>query len=291
MSSTGFAAKRGRCPAPEIRLEVRAKRAIKGHREAALIDPFIAAAHMAADVAGAVIRPYFRAGLVSDLKSDASPVTIADRSAELALRGVLAERFPHHTVSGEEFPPHNPGQRFRWVLDPVDGTRAFITGRPQFGTLIALLDDGVPILGVIDQPITGERWLGAAGRPTEFRGAYGRAGCRPCPTLAEAELSATSPQMFEADLPRWEHLVAQVKRRSFGGDCYAYGLLALGQIDIIAEATMKIWDWAALVPVIQGAGGSITDWSGAPLREDGDGRVLALGDPLLLPEALRALAA
>ncbi len=254
-----------------------------------MIEQFIAAAHMAADVAGAVIRPYFRAGLESDLKSDASPVTIADRSAELALRGVLSERFPDHTVAGEEFPPHNPGQRHRWVLDPIDGTRAFITGRPQFGTLIALLEDGIPILGLIDQPITGERWLGVAGRPTAFRGLYGQAGCRRCPTLAEAELSATSPQIFEDDMPRWENLVRQVRRRSFGGDCYAYGLVALGQIDIIAEAGMKLWDWAALVPVIQGAGGSITDWNGHPLHENGDGRVLALGDPGLLGAAMAAL--
>ncbi len=254
-----------------------------------MIDHFIAAAHMAADVAGAVIRPYFRAGLESDLKSDASPVTIADRSAELALRGVLSERFPHHTVAGEEFPAHNPGQPYRWVLDPIDGTRAFITGRPQFGTLIALLENGVPILGLIDQPITGERWLGVTGRPTEFRGAYGRTGTRKCPTLAQAELSVTSPQIFEDDTPSWENLSRQVKRCSFGGDCYAYGLLALGQIDVIAEAGMKLWDWAALVPVIQGAGGSITDWNGQPLHEHGDGRVLALGNPALLAETMAAL--
>ncbi len=256
-----------------------------------MIDQFLVAAEAAVDVAGAVIRPFFRAGLGADLKSDASPVTVADRSAELAMRGVLSQRFPDHTVAGEEFPPHNPGARYRWVLDPIDGTRAFITGRPQFGTLVALLDGDTPILGIIDQPITGERWIGAAGRLTTFRGAYGRAGCRACATLAEAELSATSPQVFEADAPRWQRLVASVRRASFGGDCYAYGLLALGQIDVIAEATMKLWDWAALVPVIEGAGGSITDWDGRKLRPDGDGRVLALGDPSLLPAAIAQLAA
>lgn len=254
-----------------------------------MIDQFLMAAEAAADVAGAVIRPFFRAGVAADLKSDESPVTIADRSAELALRGVLSQRFPDHTVSGEEFPPHNPGARYRWVLDPIDGTRAFITGRPQFGTLIALLDGQTPILGIIDQPITGERWIGAVGRPTVFRGAYGNAGCRPCPALAQAELSATSPQVFEADMPRWENLQHLVRRTSFGGDCYAYGLLALGQIDVIAEATMKLWDWAALVPIIEGAGGSVTDWDGKPLREGGDGRILALGDRGLLPQAISAL--
>ncbi len=256
-----------------------------------MIDRFIEAAEAAADVAAAVVRPFFRAGLAADQKSDASPVTIADRSAELAMRGILSQRFPDHTVSGEEFGDHNPGCRYRWVLDPIDGTRAFITGRPQFGTLIALLDGGTPILGIIDQPITQERWIGAAGRATLFRGTHGRAGCRPCASLAEAELSATSPQIFEDDTPRWQRLVGAVRRASFGGDCYAYGLLALGQIDVIAEVTMKLWDWAALVPVIEGAGGSITDWDGQPLREHGDGRILALGDKTLLAEALAKLAA
>eukprot|EP01037_Dinobryon_pediforme_P012808 gene12808-12907_t len=214
---------------------------------------------------------------------------MADRSAELAMRGVLSQRFPDHTVSGEEFGAHNPGQRYRWVLDPIDGTRAFITGRPQFGTLIALLDGDTPIVGIIDQPITRERWIGAAGRATVFRGEFGKAGCRPCVTLAEAELSCTSPQIYGDDTPRWKNLQRQVRRTSFGGDCYAYGLVALGQIDVIAEATMQIWDWAALVPVIEGAGGSVTDWEGNRLRPDGDGRVLALGDPGLLPAAKAAL--
>ena len=139
---------------------------------------------------------------------------------------------------GEEFGLDRPEARLRWVLDPIDGTRAFITGRPTFGTLIALLDGDRPILGIIDQPVTGERWVGAAGRPTRFRGPLGgRAGCRPCPSLAEAELSCTSPEMLAATTwPRWERLAAAVRRNYWGGDCYAYGLLALGQIDVIAEA-------------------------------------------------------
>jgi fructose-1,6-bisphosphatase/inositol monophosphatase family enzyme len=124
-----------------------------------------------------------------------------------------------------------------------------------------------------------------------FRGEFGRAGSRACSLLSEAELSATSPHIYANDTPRWQNLVRQVRRTSFGGDCYAYGLVALGQIDIVAEATMQIWDWAALVPVIEGAGGSVTDWNGDRLRPDGDGRVLALGDPALLAQAKAALAA
>jgi histidinol phosphatase-like enzyme (inositol monophosphatase family) len=254
------------------------------------VNELLAAATAAVDVAGAVIRPLFRSALQTDLKSDRTPVTIADRTAEQAMRAVLAERFPDHGIQGEEFGVDRPNARLRWVLDPIDGTRAFITGRPVFGTLVALTEGGRPILGIIDQPITGERWIGAAGRPTEFRGPFGgTAGCRRCPALAEAELSCTGPFLLGSDMGRWQRLADMVQRVSWGGDCYAYGLLALGHIDVIAEATMKPWDWAALVPVIQGAGGRITDWHGAPLRTEGDGRVLAVGDPALLAPAVAAL--
>ncbi len=248
------------------------------------LDRFLAAAEAAADVAGAVVRPFFRAGFAIDTKSDRSPVTIADRSAEQAMRAVLAERFPEHGILGEEFGLDRPEARLRWVLDPIDGTRAFVSGRPTFGTLIALLDGETPVLGVIDQPVTRERWIGAMGRPTAFHGPFGgRAGCRPCASLAHAELSCTSPEMLGADEPNWRRLASTVRRNYWGGDCYAHGLLALGQIDVIAETTMKLWDWAALVPVVEGAGGRVTDWAGQPLRPGGDGRVLSVGDPALLP--------
>jgi myo-inositol-1(or 4)-monophosphatase len=254
------------------------------------LDRLIAGAEAAADVAGAVVRPFFRAGVAADLKSDRSPVTIADRTAEQAMRAVLSERFPDHGILGEEFGVDRPDARHRWVLDPIDGTRAFITGRPTFGTLIALLDGDVPILGVIDQPVTGERWIGAAGRPTTFRGPYGgRPGCRPCAALADAELSCTSPEMLGADTPRWQRLAGAVRRTYWGGDCYAHGLIALGQIDVIAEMTMKLWDWAALVPVIEGAGGRVTDWAGNALQPGGDGRVLSVGDPALLARVVALL--
>ena len=253
-------------------------------------DVLIAAACAAADVAGTVIRPFFRAKFVTDLKADRSPVTIADRTAEQAMRAVLAERCPGHGILGEEFGLDRPDAEYRWVLDPIDGTRAFITGRPTFGTLIALFLDDCPIVGIIDQPVTGERWIGAAGRVTSFRGPYGGvAGCRSCPDLRDAELSCTSPEMLGSDLPRWERLRRAVRRNYWGGDCYAHGLVALGQIDIIAESDMKVWDWGPLVPVVEGAGGSVTDWQGQPLRPGGDGRVLSVGDKTLLPAILREL--
>jgi histidinol phosphatase-like enzyme (inositol monophosphatase family) len=253
-------------------------------------DALIAAAIAAADAAGAIIRPFFRAGVTADQKADQTPVTIADRSSEQAIRAILTERYPQHGILGEEFGIDRPDAALRWVLDPIDGTRAFITGRPTFGTLIALFEDDRPIIGIIDQPVTGERWIGAIGRPTSFHGPFGgKAGCRACLSLAGAELSCTSPEMFGADTPRWERLRRAVRRNSWGGDCYAHGLVALGQIDIVVEADMKVWDWGALVPVIEGAGGSVTDWQGQPLREDGDGRVLSVGNKTLLPAILRKL--
>lgn len=255
------------------------------------MDDLVAAAEAAADVAAAAVRPFFRRGVAADDKADASPVTVADRTAELAMRAVLSQRFPQHGILGEEFGVHQPDSPLRWVLDPVDGTRAFITGRPAFGTLVALLDRGVPVLGVIDQPITGERWVGVRGQATRFRGEYGQAGCRPCPALDRAELSCTSPEIFGPDQERrWRRLAGAVRRTSWGGDCYAYGLLALGALDVIAEPGLKVWDWAALVPVIEGAGGRMTDWAGQPLREDGDGCVLAVGDPGLLAGVVSLLA-
>jgi myo-inositol-1(or 4)-monophosphatase len=247
---------------------------------------FLATAEAAAEAAGAVIRPLFRSALLVEAKGDASPVTEADKGAERAIRALLAERHPDHGVIGEEYGSTNPDADWVWVLDPIDGTRAFVTGRPLFGTLIGLLHKGVPVLGLIDQPATGERWTGIAGRPTAFRSAMGGTpSCRPCPRLEEAELSCTSPDMFDAaTAPRFARAKATARRTTWGGDCYAYGLLALGLVDVVIDATMKPWDWAALVPVVEGAGGRCTDWAGRPLRLDGDGTVLAVGDPTLLPQ-------
>ena len=245
----------------------------------------------AADAAGAVIRPFFRSALAADEKSDLSPVTQADRQAEQAMRAAIAANHPAHGILGEEFGLDRAGSAWRWVLDPIDGTRAFITGRPVFGTLIALLHDGLPQLGIIDQPITGERWIGVAGEKTRFRGPFGGvAGTRACPSLAEAELSATTPAMMGDAQPAWDRLSAAARRTSWGGDCYAYGLLALGQIDIVAERDLKIWDWAALVPVVEGAGGRMVDWQGRALTPDSTGDAIAVGDSRLLPAALACLA-
>jgi histidinol phosphatase-like enzyme (inositol monophosphatase family) len=258
------------------------------------LDPaLLAAAEAAADLAGQVIRPLFRSPLLVEAKGDASPVTEADRGAERAMRALLAGRFPAHGLWGEEYGQERAGAEYLWVLDPIDGTRAFVTGRPLFGTLIGLLHRGRPVLGLIDQPVTGERWIGLAGEPTRFRAPLGGTPrCRPCARLAEAELSCTSPDMFApADRPGFERLRGAARRLTWGGDCYAYGLLALGLVDLVCESTMKPWDWAALVPVVEGAGGRVTGWRGEALTLEADGRVLAVGDPALLPEAVGLLGA
>ena len=253
--------------------------------------PFITAAEDAADVAGAVIRPLFRSSLLVEAKGDASPVTRADKEAEEAIRTLIAERFPDHGVIGEEYGADRPDAEWVWVVDPIDGTRAFVTGRPLFGSLIGLLHRGEPVLGIIDQPVTGERWVGVKGRRKRFRAPLGGdAGCRPCAAVGEAELSCTSPDMFTpADRPGFERLRGAARRVTWGGDCYSYGLMALGLVDIVAECTMKIWDWAALVPIVEGAGGRVTGWNGETLTAESDGRILAVGDPALLEEAVRLL--
>ncbi|WP_181377990.1 histidinol-phosphatase [Teichococcus aestuarii] len=251
----------------------------------------IAAAEAAAEAAGAVIRPLFRSALLVEAKGDASPVTEADKAAERQIRALLAERFPDHGLIGEEYGAERADAEWVWVIDPIDGTRAFVTGRPVFGSLIGLMHRGRPVLGLIDQPATGERWIGAAGQPLMFRGPMGgNPRTRSCARLAEAELSCTSPDMFtESEAPRFARLRAAARRVTWGGDCYAYGLLALGLIDVIVESDLKPWDWVALQPVIEAAGGSMTDWSGQPLRLDGPGQALALGDRALLDEAVRLL--
>ncbi len=255
------------------------------------LDTELALALRLADAAGAAIRPHFRAGLESERKADASPVTLADRAAEEAMRRLLKAEVPRDGVIGEEFGEEDGASGRTWVLDPIDGTVSFLAGRPIFGTLIALLVDGWPVLGVIDQPILGERWVGVSGRPTRFNGEEVRT--RTCPSLDHATLATTGPQYF--DDHEGEHFMALAaktdhKRMMMGGDCYNYGLLASGHLDLICEAGLKLHDWAALVPVVEGAGGTMCDWNGEPLHQGSDGHVLALGDPARLEDVVEAMA-
>jgi inositol-phosphate phosphatase / L-galactose 1-phosphate phosphatase / histidinol-phosphatase len=253
-------------------------------------DHFLALAIDLADAAGEAIRPYFRRPIAVDDKPDLSPVTAADRAAERAMRDRIAARFPDHGIIGEEFGPEREEAEFVWVLDPIDGTKSFISGVPLFGTLIALAHHGRPILGIIDQPISRERWIGASGRPTTLNGTPIR--CRPCASLAAATVFSTSPDMFKGgDAASFARLAAAAKLVRFGADCYAYGIVAHGFIDLVVEASLKPYDFSAMGPIVEGAGGIASDWRGAPLSLASDGRVLVAGDRRAHQQALALLAA
>jgi histidinol phosphatase-like enzyme (inositol monophosphatase family) len=242
-----------------------------------------------ADAAGGVVRRYFQTGIEADDKADQSPVTLADREAESVMRALIAARAPEHGIIGEEHGRENAGAEHVWVLDPIDGTKAFLTGKPLFGTLIGLLHRGVPVLGIIDQPVLGDRWLGVAGRPTTRSGRAARV--RPCAGLGQARLSTTGPQYFSEEKRRaFERVAGQVKLLSYGGDCYQYGLVASGSIDVVIESGLKLHDFAALVPVVTGAGGVMTDWQGRALDANSEGDVVAAGDARVHAAALEALA-
>jgi len=280
-----------------------------------LLDEFVVLAHELADAAAAVTRSarvplatlhlasrapqYFRTPMDVDAKADASPVTVADRAAEAAMRALLALRQPAHSVFGEEGGLSRVSvSDYVWVLDPIDGTKSFVTGKPLFGTLISLVHahSGAPLLGLIDQPVLRERWLGVRGRETTLNGQAVRS--RRCPALHQAFLYSTTPHMFDARTrPAYDALAAAVRVPLFGCDCYAYGLLSMGLCDLVAEADLKPYDYMALVPVVEGAGGVITDWAGRPLRwrlddsVDRPGEVLAAGDPGAHAAALSIISA
>lgn len=244
-----------------------------------------------AEAAGEAIRPYYRAEFGLESKGDATPVTLADRAAEAAIRAIIERECPGDGIIGEEYGSVREGAARQWVIDPIDGTTSFVAGRPIFGTLIALMEDGWPVLGLIDQPILKERWVGAVGRGTTLNGVPVKT--RRCSDLKEAILATTSPNCFSAH--EGEHFMALAaktahRRLIWGGDCYNYALLASGHVDIVVEAGLKIHDLAALVPVVEGAGGLMCDWNGAPLSADSAGDVIALGDAARLEDVLEGLA-
>lgn len=258
-------------------------------KESEILAAAAAAAELMAEAVRPIVLGYFRHGVAIDTKADASPVTIADREAEARMREMITQAFPDHGILGEEHGSVRLDAEYVWVLDPIDGTKSFVTGKPLFGTLIALARRGRPVVGVIDAPALGERWIGVEGRPTTFNGQP--ASVRACPTLDQAWLYATSPQMFEGgDAAAFERLRLRCRATNYGADCYAFGLLANGTVDLVCEASTKPYDYCALVPVIQGAGGVMTDWGGRPLEIESDGRVLAAGDAALHAAALAVLA-
>ncbi len=231
----------------------------------------------------AILVQRFRSALAVEHKADDTPVTAADREVETALRQAIGTRFPEHGVLGEEHGAERLDAEWVWVLDPIDGTRPFATGNPLFVTLIALLHRGRPVVGVIDAPIPRERWVGAAGHGTKWNGT--RVAVRARRPLAEAVLYAAVPR-DDAGLAGYRRLTKAVRWTVHDQDGYAYGLLARGGVDLVVEPELEPYDWCALAPVVEGAGGWIAHWDGTPLGLEGDGTVVAATDRALADEAV-----
>ncbi len=241
-----------------------------------------------ADSVRPISMSHFRSSIAIDSKDDGSPVTIADKEVEVVLRRMIEETFPHHGIIGEEHGTINANAEFVWVIDPIDGTQAFATGKPLFGTLIALLHGGQPLIGMIDMPALEERWVGAKGRPSLFQGKP--VSTRPCNNLKDAWLYATSPQMFISErFENFENLRKSCCRSVYGAECQSYGLLSSGWVDVVCEDTLQPYDFAALIPIIEGAGGVISDWQGNELTMQSEGHVVAVGDPALHEKVIKAL--
>lgn len=244
-----------------------------------------------ADAAAKVIMPHFRASTEVTNKATAhfDPVTAADRDAEAAMRQLIAATYPEHGIVGEEYGPERADARFVWVLDPIDGTRSFITGLPVWGTLIGLLEDGKPRLGMMAQPFTGERFAGD-GRRAWYTGPGGPKplATRPASSLSEAALFTTSPYLFSAsEGEAYRRIETSVRLARYGCDCYAYCMVAAGQADIVVEAGLQPYDIVALIPIVEGAGGRLTAWDGGSAAKGG--RVCASGDPRLHEQVLAEL--
>jgi len=246
-----------------------------------------------ADASRAVIRPYFRQRLSAEDKSgggDYDPVTVADRLAEEAISEMVRENYPSHGVLGEEYGFRRGSSGLTWVVDPIDGTKAFLTGMPLWGTLIALYDGQAPILGLMDQPYTGERFCGSRfGSTLEREGERRKLAVRPCEGLEQAILQATHPSMFAtgSESAAFRELSSKVRLTRYGGDCYTYCMLAYGLLDLVVESDLQPYDIQALIPVIEGAGGIVTNWSGGNAALGG--QVVAAGDRRVHEAAMAVL--
>lgn len=257
-----------------------------------------------ADTARKAILPYWR---LSTLKVEHkfeegrsecqvnSPVTIADQLAERNIRDMIEKRYPDHGILGEEFGSVRVDSKWLWVLDPIDGTKSFIAGKPLFGTLIALLYNGVPVIGIIDQCVLKERWLGVFEKPTTLNGEIVQCS-RSVTSLSQSMLFATTPAMFAPgyETTSFENVAKKCRYSNYGTDCYSYALVASGyEAHIVVEADLGLYDYCAIVPVIQGSGGVMTDWNGNPLtlknHEPSKGRVVACANSTLHEQAIQVL--
>jgi myo-inositol-1(or 4)-monophosphatase len=247
-----------------------------------------------ATVSGEAILPYFRTSIGVEDKSAAGmrfdPVTQADRAAELAIRALIKRDFPEHGIVGEEYGNERADAEYVWVLDPIDGTKSFISGMPAWGTLIALTHFGTPVFGMMHQPFIGERFSGD-GAAANYRGPAGARAlmARPCAALGDAIMFTTSPRLMSAqDRAAFARVEEAVKLSRYGGDCYAYCMLAAGHVDLVIETGLKPHDIVALIPIVAGAGGVVTAWDGGPATQGG--RIIAAGDKRVHAAAMELLA-
>jgi len=245
-----------------------------------------------ATASGEAILPFFRTALGVEDKGSAAgfdPVTAADRGAEAIMRKLIKESFPAHGIVGEEYGNENINAEYVWVLDPIDGTKSFITGMPAWGSLIALTRHGMPVYGMMHQPFIAERFTGDS-RAAQYRGPAGKRALlvRPCAALSDAILVTTSPRLMSAtDRAAFGRVEEAVKLSRYGGDCYAYCMLAAGHVDLVIESGLKPHDIMALIPIVEGAGGVVTTWEGAsPVK---GGRIIAAGDRRIHAAALKLL--
>ena len=246
-------------------------------------------AHLLADAAAKITSKYFRSSSLSvEMKVDETPVTLADKETEKVLRELINKHFPCHGIIGEELGNENLDAEYVWVLDPIDGTLSFVNGVPLFTTLIGVLQNGKPWLGLIDQPILKDRWVGGAGIATQYNGNPCRV--RNCSNINNASVYVTAPDFFTADeLLRINRLSAEVSSLRFGGtDCYHYGMLSSGWIDVVCEK-LNVYEFGAMVPVIEGAGGVMTDWRGRALQGYETSQVLASGDQIVHGECIKII--
>lgn len=246
-----------------------------------------------AAVAAEASLPYFRTDVSEINKAEPGsfdPVTEADQAAERALRAAIKARYPDHGIIGEEYGEENPDAEHVWILDPIDGTRAFISGLPLWTNLIGLRHKGVPVIGVVGQPYLGEVFVGGPSGAFLLKGGAQTAiRTRPCPELSQAIISTTDADIFKGeDRQSWERLKTSVRLARYGCDGYAYAMVATGRMDVVMESELKIWDWTAMMALVKAAGGDFTGWDGQmPIAEDG--RVLAVGDPALRDTVLALL--
>jgi myo-inositol-1(or 4)-monophosphatase len=245
-----------------------------------------------AAAAGDAILPFFRTSLSVENKSrgqNFDPVTAADRAAEQAMRALIRASFPEHGIVGEEFGNERTDAEYVWVLDPIDGTKSFISGMPAWGTLIALMRDGEPVYGLMNQPFTREHFSGDGGA-SHYRGPAGTRAlhARRCGSLGEATLMTTSPLLMDkTERSAFGRVEQTVRLSRYGGDCYAYCMVAAGHVDLVIEAGLKPYDVIPLIPIIAGAGGVITTWDGGPAKNGG--RIIAAGDRRVHAEAMKML--